>query len=259
MKKLKKQYLGLIPALLSLVFIGFWIGAKLFAVSESALELFSDSYWCIPLLGGLFGVISARHWGGLKSVFGRALFFMSSGLLFEAAGLLLYTVIYRVTGEELPYPSIGDAIFLLGVASYTVGTWHLLRTFAPLKRMVLKPSWHLLLTVLAMVATLALVWVGFLNEGIVDDRGALVRILNTAYPVMQLGFLFSTLLALFKVRAAKGGKMLMSVASTLVSLGVLYIADYIFLYQSYKETWLAGGLVMRHTFWRMDLSRSLCI
>jgi hypothetical protein len=240
MKKLIAQYLGLLPTTVCCLLVAAWLPLQ-FMDAEGAKDIFTDSYWIIPLLSGIIGLRFSMKWGGFSSTFGRVLAFLSVALLLDSAGLLLNTAIYRITGDELPYPSVGDVLFLGAILSYGVGAWNLLRVFAPNKKLLVNPVWNILVAILGILILFGFVWVGFLSDGIVDERGLLVRILNAAYPILQLCFLFIALMCLFKVRTVMGGKMFPVVIVLITAICLVYFADYIFLYQSYNDTWSAAG------------------
>lgn len=235
-----KQLIKLSPLFLGLFFTEWIILVNVLDV-DSQKEILTDLYMCIPILGGVVGLAKSRHWGGMKSYVGKSLLFFSVALFAEGLGLLIYSLFYRFSGEELAYPSLGDVAFLLGIISSSLGSWWLLRTISPVKKQILKPFWHILVTILAVLLLFYFVWLGFLNEGINDEKGGIAVLFNVLYPTTQLIYLSLCALALLKVRQTFGGRLFWPVLSLLASMLMLYVADYVFLLQSYNDSWQPAG------------------
>jgi hypothetical protein len=235
-----KKLVKLSPVLLGIGFLvwGLVINAK---ELDEQRDAFTDLYYLIPLLGGAVQYLSSNSWGGMKSYIGRSFRFFSIALFAEGAGLLVYSWYFRIKGEELAYPSVGDFIFVLGIICFVLGSYWMLRVIAPTKKQLFRPVWHSALTVALLAGVLYFVWNGFLNIGIADDRGAMTDLFNILYPTTQLLYLGLCLLALLKVRTTSGGKMFRPVLYLLLSMCMLYVSDYVFLKQSYEETWQAAG------------------
>ena len=78
-----------------------------------------------PLLGGIFGINTARHWSGLKSMVGRGIFFISLGLLAWALGQIIWVIYNFTTTTEVPYPSFADVGYLLAIPFWATGVFYL--------------------------------------------------------------------------------------------------------------------------------------
>ena len=72
------------------------------------VTLFTGTYGLVALFGGALGVFISKKWGGINSVFGRAVLMFSIGLLAQELGQLIYFYYIYVLRLELPYPSLGD-------------------------------------------------------------------------------------------------------------------------------------------------------
>ncbi len=87
-----KRYTEIITAFaIFAVYSGWWLVASLQHNTIQQAD-FSDFYWILPLVGGIYGFFSARKWGGLRSLFGRALIFLSLGLFFQVFGQVYNSV-----------------------------------------------------------------------------------------------------------------------------------------------------------------------
>ncbi len=240
MNQTMKQVIKSIPSLTGLFFVLWWLFIKIGGF-ESQKDTFTDLYWVVPILGGLLGLHLSKNWNGLKSIMGKVFGFFSFALFAEGLGLLIYSLYFRISGEELAYPSIGDFIFVLGIVSFSIGSWFSLRAIAPTKKQLKNPLWHMLLSASILMAVFYFVWKGFLYEGAVDERGGLTVLFNVLYPTTQMVYLFICMLAFMKVRTASGGRFYRPAFTLLAGMILLYVSDYVFLHQSYDETWEAAG------------------
>lgn len=240
MNQTLKQVIKSIPTVTGLFFIMWWFIIEL-GDFESYKDAYTDLYWIVPMLGGMLGLFLSKNWNGFKSIMGKVFGLFSLALFAEGLGLLVYSLYYRISGEELAYPSIGDFIFVAGIISFSVGSWFSLRAIAPTKKQLKSPFWHILLSMFLLLVVFFFVWKGFLYEGATDERGGLTTLFNILYPTTQMVYLFICLLAFMKVRTASGGRFYRPVFTLLAGMILLYISDYVFLHQSYEETWEAAG------------------
>lgn len=240
MNQTMKQAIKSIPSITGLFFVFWWVVIKVGGF-ESQKDLYTDLYWVIPMLGGMLGMFLSKNWNGFKSIMGKVFGFFSFALFAEGLGLLVYSLYFRISGEELAYPSIGDFIFVIGIVSFSIGSWFSLRAIAPTKKQLVTPFWQIILSILLLLAVFYFVWKGFLYEGAIDERGGLTVLFNVLYPTTQMVYLFICLLAFMKVRTASGGRFYRPVFTLLAGMILLYVSDYVFLHQSYDETWEAAG------------------
>ena len=65
----------------------FWLGLALTHKKTGNLNyLYSFLFGLIPLVGGATGMAKSKVWGGLKSTLGKAVFYISLGLLLWGFG-----------------------------------------------------------------------------------------------------------------------------------------------------------------------------
>lgn len=242
MDKLKSKLLNLTPILLFVGYLIWWIyinyidPASKTDFDTQARNDFTDTYSLVALAGSVAGFFISKKWGMLKSIFGRAIFYFSLGLLFQFLGQLVYGIAYRAYGIELASPGLGDIPYVLSYVSYLVGAHQLLRTIV-FKGPVLKPWWVLVTTLGAVVAVVILESIMFLNLAVNDDRGLTYGVLNVAYAAIQLPYFTVALIALLHSKRMSGGLLFRPVAVLLVALGVQFFADFSYLNESYHETW----------------------
>lgn len=223
-----------IPLFLAVTFLIWWLAINFFDVPNA--DNFADSISVVALTGSIAGFIAGKKWGLFKSKFGSSIGFFSLGLLMQFLGLLIYTLYFRVKGVELAFPNIGDVPLLLTSVFYTLGAYSLLKVIV-FNNNPLKPMSIFFISTAVTIGLLSCMWLAFLRFGINDDRGTVYSILNVAYPLTQAFYFLIGLVAVLQAKRMSGGKMLKPVLIMLVALIVLYAADFVFLYQSYKESW----------------------
>ncbi len=225
----------------SLIFIAFsawWILGGGFANSEN--ELFSDTYWVLPLLGGAAGLWAANKWGGVKSLFGKSIFLLALGLSAQVFGQVVYSIYALALKVEVPYPSIGDVGFFGSVLLYIAAIWLLAKT-AGVKASRLTVKQKVIAIALPLLLLSASYWI-FLKGYEFDWANPLVVLLDFGYPLGQAIYVSLALLTYFLSMGLLGGIMKKKILFLLGALLVQYVADYLFLYQNSRETWYAGGI-----------------
>ena len=235
-----KAFYGLSIAIF-LTFAVWWVVNHLrFEPEDGANALLADSYWVLPLLGGITGLWASRKWGGLKSVFGRAILLFSLGLLLQVFGQVVYTYYARVQQIEAPYPSIGDIGFFGSVLIYIAAIYLLAKT-AGAHLLRIKNAKHVIALVLPL-ALLTTSYLVFLRGYEFDWSNKLVPLLDFGYPLGQAIYVSLALLTYLLSRKLLGGIMRNKILLLLAALVVQYAADFTFLYKFSRETYYAGGI-----------------
>src|SRR3990167_9452901 len=82
----------------------------------------------IPVIGGINGLIIARRWGSFKSAVGRAIIFLSLGLISWGLGTYIFSGIYNFLLQvEVPYPSLADVGYIISLPLWVYGMVQLSR------------------------------------------------------------------------------------------------------------------------------------
>ena len=104
-----------------------WVVLLLLGDKNSSINLaFVFAYGFIPLFGGLFGLQNAKRWGFFKSSMGKALLFLSLGLISLSNGEMIWTLYYNILlNIEIPYPSLADGSFILSWPLWIIGIFFL--------------------------------------------------------------------------------------------------------------------------------------
>lgn len=226
------------------VFIGFglWWTYNYFTqdVDAYANELFADTYWVLPLLGGIGGLWAASKWGSLKSVFGRSIFFLAAGLLAQVFGQVVYSVYALLLNVEAPYPSLGDIGFFGSIILYIIALSNLSKATGA--RFSAVSFGKKIIAIGLPLALLAGSFIVFLRGYEVDWSSPLVVLLDFGYPLGQAIYLSLALLIFFLSRGMLGGIIKNKIILLLVALLVQYTADFLFLFRINRETWYPGDI-----------------
>jgi hypothetical protein len=182
----------------------------------------------------------AKEWGGLKSAFGRALFFISLGLLAQFFGQISYNSYIYFLGVEVPYPSIGDLGFFGSVVFYIFGTANLFRVTGSHLRYSSMPQ--ILISIVLPTLLLGGSYFVFLQNYDFLASSSLAVILDFAYPLGQAIYVSLALLVFLLSMNTLGGLMRLPMLFLLCSLVFQYFCDYTFLYEVQHDLWYVGGL-----------------
>lgn len=239
-RKTKSHFLLYSPLVIGLSWMVWWIFINFFGY-EGSRDNFTDTYSLVALIGSVVGLIVAKKWGGFSSRFGKSIAFFAIGLGLQFLGQLIYGYYFRVLDVELAYPSIGDIPYLLSNVMYVLAVINILRVITPVGSF-LKPLKVLVTSLVMSLGVLAAMYFGFLHLAAQDERGLIFQVVNIAYPLIQSVYFLFGLIALLQARRIAGGKMFWAVFVLLIALVVQYSADFMFLYQSYHDTWEAARL-----------------
>lgn len=228
--------------LVSLVFSFFLFSWFVVQYSNSTylLELYADTYGMVTLFAGVYGLYMSKKWGYFSSVFGKAIIFLSLGLLAQGFGQAVYSIYYLVFGISAPYPSVGDIGFFGSIPLYIFGVWYL--AMASGVKYVLRSKTYIILSVSVVALLLSVSYQFFLNGYDFSEVPYLVIFLDFGYPLGQAVYVSMALIVALLSRKMLGGVMKKRVWLLLIALLFQYVSDFTFLYQFNRDTWTAGGI-----------------
>lgn len=231
----------IILAVAYVAYLLWWIIINLFVPRDSAVfDYFTDSYGVIACLGSIAGFDAARKWGGLSSVLGKALFLFSTGLLFQFLGQVSYAVYFYVYNIDNPYPSFGEIFYFGGIPVYIIAVWFLGKASG--SEISLKAMSKKIISIILPLSMMTGSYIVFLRNYEVDPTNPLITFLDFGYPLGEAAFVALAILAFFLSKRWLGGTLKNSVLLILFALVIQYVADTHFLYQTFNDTWRAGGL-----------------
>lgn len=212
---------------------GMVLGPSVGAPSMARYVLSGISGFLVTATAARIGFERARFFT-FGSALGRALAFLSIGLLSYGVGDLLW-LYYNLGGVEVPYPSFADVFYLVRVPLASYGLLMLLKNIElPIdlgtkRKLMLLPA-----------AAFAVVFSFFALSRLADNVPALEKALNVAYPfgdVVVLSFSLG-LLVLFR-----GSAMERPVRTISFGFILLALADFAFSWAVSSGAYYTGSLV----------------
>jgi hypothetical protein len=208
--------------------------------SHSVAKFFGVIYGVMALWGALWGLATAKHWGGGKSMMGRAILMFSLGLLMQEFGQLTLSYIDYVLHIQGAYPSIGDVGFFGSIPFYIYGAILLARASGVEIRLQAVAS-----KIQAIFIPLLMLLIGyylFLQNYEFDWSNPIKMFLDFGYPFGQAIYVSIAILTFLLTKGVLGGIMRNKILFILLALVVQFLSDYVFLYQSIQGTWKVGGI-----------------
>lgn len=238
---LKKSWEAKITIILFLFFTGWWVILQFPQTKTEALNSwFGACYGIVALWGAMWGLLIAKKWGGIKSIFGKALIMFSVGLFLQEFGQLSYFYYFFILHIPVPYPSIGDIGYFGSIPLYAYGTLLLgMVSGAHVKFRDIKNKLFALFIPLIM---LGIAYYLFLQGYQLDWHMPLKIFLDFGYPFGQAIYISIAFSVYFLSRGLLGGIMKERVLWILFALLAQFLSDYTFLYQTSRGIWTAGQI-----------------
>ena len=228
------------------VVILWWLSIFFRGIQETTENYaFSLIYSVIPLSWGIIGFLNARRWGGLTSLVGRAVLFLSAGIFAWGIGNLIFAYYNLVLQIPVPYPSLADAGFFLIYPLSAIGMSYLFKVTGASFGLRSKSA-KLALLIIPLLLILLSYYLLFIvaRGGEISYDGDLLKLfLDIAYPVGDV--IVITLAAVVYLFSFKylGGLFRIPVILILIGFISNYIADFLFSYTTTTETYFVGKWV----------------
>ena len=234
-----KNKLQILITLIFLALVGWWFSFQSVVTQQGTqVQWFNSIYGVMALIGAVIGFIAAQKWGGFKTVLGKSLMFFSLGLLAQEAGQLIYAYYNYVSKIQIPYPSYGDIAYFGSVLLYIIAAIYLTQVSGA--KFALKQKRYQLTAVLVPVVILGISYTVFLRHHQYDTSHPLTVFLDFGYPMGQAIYISLAVTAYLLSRKQLGGVVKNGILFIIVALVIQYIADFTFIFQSSRGTWLAG-------------------
>lgn len=222
----------------------FWIGIYLSGVKNLQVNKFWGlSIDFIALFGGILGLITAKHWGNLKSAVGKGIIFLSLGELTWAFGNFVFSYYVFFLNNNIPYPSIADIFFFLAVPLWITGSFYLSQATGvkfSLKRKT-GQIYLLVLPILIFIISYYLLVV-VAREGAISSGGGLLKVfLDFAYPIGDVIIVTIALLVYGLSLKYLGGRYRWPVFITFFGFVLMFFADFSFSYTTTLGIYYGGN------------------
>jgi hypothetical protein len=203
-------------------------------------HLYGGTYGIIALVAGLYGLWASKSWGFFKSAFGKAIIFLSIGLLLSEFGQLTFLYFNAVEKIDIPYPSIADIGFFGAVPAYILGASFLAKGLG-VGSIIKKSPLALVVGALIPLLVLGASYMFFLREYDFAEKDALTVFLDFGYPLGQAIYVSSALVTLLATFGKLGGVLKLPTMLLVFAFVLQYVADFNFLYQAHEGTWNPSG------------------
>ncbi len=200
-------------------------------------------YGLIPFAGGVLGLLKAKSWGGFKSAMGKALIFLSLGLVTWSGGETIWSYYNLVLNVAIPYPSWADASFIISWPFWILGIFFLSKATGAQFGLRNKHGKIQLvfIPIIAFVTSYYLLVI-IARQGVVTSGGDIIKVfLDLAYPVLDVVVLTEALLVYGLSLKYLGGKYKWAVVVTLLAFVINYFADFSFSYTTTVGTYYNGN------------------
>lgn len=238
---IKGELIAKIVTFVFLLYSLLWLYLTIFQEPASIWhDVFNNLYGTIALLGGVFGLIISRRWGGFQSWVGRSIIFFSLGLLAQEFGQLSYNYYrYVLKFEETPYPSIGDIGFLGYIPLYMFGMYSIAKVSGV--KVSLRKTSAKLLAIATPIVIGGLSYMFFLEGYTYDWSNPFLIVFDLGYPLGQALNISVLIVTYILSRNILGGIMRPKIIFLIIAFMVQYLADFNFLYQINRGVWNYSG------------------
>ena len=187
---------------------------------------------------------ASKTWGGFKSLIGKAIIFMSIGLLLECFGQFVWSYYNIIAKVEIPFPSIADIGYLFMIPAYTIGVLYFAKAAGA--KYALKELGKNILTIVGVpIVMLSVVYFLLLKSNTINLSSPLEMFktfLNYYSPLGEAITISVAILSYILSRKYLGGKMKSRVLYMLFALLFDFLAGMTFLYQAAIGTYYNGGI-----------------
>ncbi len=187
----------------------------------------------IPIVGGILGLKNSMAWGGFKSIIGRCSLFLSLGLIAWGGGMVVWNYYIFFTDYQIPYPSLADAGYVLGLLFFVVGIWALSDVVGAKFALRSKEGILALVMIPVVIFLLSMYLLIYVARGgvLTDTSGGYVKLFfDILYPLGDVVILTMVSLIYILSRNLLGGRYKVPVLTLFVGFLIFYISDFSFSY-----------------------------
>lgn len=229
-----------------LLVAGYWLVLYAMGVKFAMPNyIYQFVFGLIPLTGGLLGIKTAKKWGMLKSKVGRAVLFLSLGLITWGVGQMIWSYYTIFSQVETPYPSLADVGYVLSWPLWAIGMVNLSKATGA-KFSLRRVKGKLMLLIIPLLASLAsyyLLIVVARDNKIDFTSGTLKLFFDFAYPLGDVVILTLALLIFGLSSEYLGGKFKLPILAIIIGFVLNYFTDFAFSYTTTATTYYNGHWV----------------
>lgn len=237
------NYTSFLSGFFLLMFI-YWIGIQVSGIKDLPINLlYSFATAVLALIGGLMGLAVSKHWGGMKSAVGKAVFLMSLGTTSWSLGNFVWSFYNFVLHQEMPYPSLADVGYALAVPLWAIGVYYLSKATGA-KFSLRKLRGRVVAVVLPIVAAVFSYYFLFIiarGSSLPVEGGMLKIFLDFYYPLGDWVILTMSFLLFGLSVKYLGGQFRWPVFITIFGFILMFVADFSFSYTTTIETYYNGN------------------
>ena len=216
----------------------------------------------LPIMGSIFGFKNATKWGSFRSDIGKALLFLSAGLLTWGVGTLIFAYYNLILQIAVPYPSLADLFYIISWPLWAISMINFSRATGvsfQLGNIVGRLILFLVPLFMAMLSYYLLITVA--REGIIDLSSGLLKVFfDLAYPIGDVVILTIAVLIYGLSFKYLGGSFKWPIVIILAGFVMNYVSDFSFSYTTTKGTFFVASwvdLIFTVTFFLLSLGVSL--
>lgn len=240
MRDLAKSKLLWVATLIFVALTVIWIYTFVVPAASGGIINVVVNFGLLALYGGICGLVASRHWGGFKSLLGRAIIVLSIGLMAQHFGMTVYSTYIWIFQVDAPYPSIGDIGYFGSVLLYIYGSLLLAKGLGV--ALTMKQATRKAAILIVPLVLVIGVYTVFLASGYDFSGASPIRvILDFGYPLGQAIYIAVTLSVYLLSRSSLGGIMRSRIILLLAALSAQFLADFVFLLLSEGGLWEGGG------------------
>ena len=206
-------------------------------------HFYSFSLGLIPLIGGMIGLSIARSWGLFKSLIGKAIFFLSSGLFTWGVGNIVFAYYNFFQNISAPYPSLADFGYLPSYLLWTIGMINLPHAIGG-KFAFRKKYRKTLFLIPLFVLSFSYSLVVFITKSTVvfaPVESYIKLFFDIAYP-LSAAIILTTALIVGTSFKFFGGRFKLAIYCILLGFCFQYIADFLFSYTTTTDLYFTGNI-----------------
>lgn len=197
----------------------------------------------IPFGGGIVALFIAKSWGMYKTQIGRAVLFISLGLISWGVGNIIWTYYNLFQNISVPYPSLADLGYLPSYFLWTIGVINLPHALGG--KLYFSNRYGKILLMFIPLCVLALSYfliVSIMKTGFIfSSSGSPLKLFfDIAYPAGDVVILTCALVIGISFKFF-GGKYKLSMYTILLGFCFMYVADFLFSYSTTVNIYYNGS------------------